>query len=90
MDDLNKHKIDFADGFKDGYKRSESGKFCRWIEHVDVTDGFKTPNPVYTLAYESSYRFQQMGKELTDENVEELFLKLVKHIWTKHHDEFNL
>ena len=50
MDDLNKHKIDFADGFKDGYKRSESGKFCRWVEHIDVTDGFKTPNPVYTLA----------------------------------------
>ena len=90
MEDFTKHKADFTDGFTDGYMRSQAGKFCKWIKHIDVTDGFHTVNPVYTLAYEHGYRFQQMGKKLTDKVIDELFLKLVKHIWTKHHEDFNL
>ena len=90
MEDFTNHKADFTDGFTDGYMRSQAGKFCRWKKHIDVTDGFHTVNPVYTLAYEHGYRFQQMGKKLTDAVIDELFLKLVKHIWTKHHNDFNL
>ena len=89
MENLGKHKDDFMDGFKDGFLRSEAGKVCRWREHTDVNDGFKSINPVYTLAYECGYEYHKLGEPLLDETVEELFLKLVKHVFTKHHNDFN-
>lgn len=90
MDYLNQHKIDFADGFQDGYLRAEQGQPCRWIEHIDQTDGFKSINPVYTLAYQCGYEFQKMGKELCDEKVDSLFMQLVKHCYSKHHNDNNI
>lgn len=89
MEDLNKHRIDFADGFKDGYLRAEQGEPCRWIEHIDQTDGFKSINPVYTLAYEGGYNYQKMGKDLTDATVEDLFLQMVRHFYSRHHKDNN-
>jgi len=90
MDDLTKHKADFTDGFKDGFLRAEANKPCRWQSHIDQTDGFKSPNPVYSLSYEMGYIYQKEGKILTDDVVEEMFLTLVKVIFEKHHNEFNL
>ena len=91
MEDFTKHKIDFTDGFKDGFLRSEAGKFCRWKSHIDQTDGkFVSPNPVYSLAYEMGYIYHREGHILTDENVEDVFLKFVKAMFEAHHNEFNL
>ena len=90
MDDLTKHKADFTDGFKDGFLRAEAKKPCRWKSHIDQADGFKSPNPVYSLSYEMGYIYQLEGRILTDDVVEEMFLTLVKVIFEKHHNEFNL
>jgi len=89
MENLVKHKADFSDGFKDGYLRAEKGQPCRWIGHIDQTDGFKSINPVYTLAYQGGYEFQKMGKDLTDDAVEELFLQMVRHFYSRHHNDNN-
>ena len=90
MNDLNKHRIDFADGFQDGYIRSENGLPCRWIDHKDINDGFTSPNHIYTFAYENGYKFQKMKGELTDKNIEELYLVLIRFLFSKHHKDFNL
>ena len=89
MENLVKHKADFSDGFKDGYLRAEKGDPCRWQSHHDINDGFKSINPIYTLAYEGGYNFQKMGKDLTDETVEDLFLQMVRHFFSKHHKDNN-
>ena len=90
MEDFTRHKVDFTDGFTDGYKRSQAGKFCRWKNHIDVTDGFHTINPIYTLSYEMGYIYHQEGKLLTDEIIDQIFIAIIKDIFSKHHDEFNL
>ena len=89
MENLIKHKADFSDGFKDSYLRAEKGQPCRWIGHIDQADGFKSVNPVYTLAYQGGYEFQKLGKDLTDDAVEELFLQMVRHFYSRHHRDNN-
>ena len=91
MEDFTKHKADFTDGFKDGYLSAEAKKPCRWKKHIDQNDGkFVSPNPVYSLAYEMGYIYQKEGKILTDNVVDEMFITLVKIIFSEHHNEFNL
>lgn len=90
MKNLVKQKIDFADGFQDGYLTSEKGQPCRWVNHRDINDGFLNPNLMYSFAYENGYKFQKLKGELTDDNIEKLYLVLIKFLFSKHHKDFNL
>ena len=89
MEDFTKHKADFTDGFKDGYLSAEAKKPCRWINHRDINDGFKHPNPVYSRAYESGYESQQLGIHMTDRQIEDMFTSVVRDWYADWHNENN-
>ena len=52
MQDIREHQKTFLEGFKDGIARHKKNLPCRWVNHRDINDGFKHPNPVYSRAYE--------------------------------------
>lgn len=89
MEDFTQHKIDFKEGFSDGFKRAEAKKPCRWVKHIDPTDGFRCPNPVYSLSYEMGYIYQTTGRELNEKVLDDMFISMVKVIYTEHHNENN-
>ena len=89
MEDFIQHKADFFDGFNDGFNRQKAGKICRWRNHEDVSDGFRCPNPVYSIAYEMGYEFGNLEKEITEGKIDDLFIKLIKMLYTEHHNENN-
>ena len=89
MENFTVHKVHFAEGMTDGFKRAEANKSCRWRGHKDVIDGFTCPNPVYSLAYETGYELQKNGMELSNELIDDCFIKMIKHFYTRHHEEYN-
>ena len=46
MQDIREHQETFLEGFKDGIARHKKNLPCRWVNHRDIADGFKHPNPV--------------------------------------------
>ena len=89
MENFTRHKEHFVDGFTDGYYRAKDGKDCRWQEHKDIKDGFICPNPVYSLAYETGFNLQKHNIKLSDELIDDCFIKMIKHFYARHHQEFN-
>ena len=90
MEDFTKHRADFTDGFKDGYLSAEAKKPCRWKKHIDQNDGkFVSPNPVYSLSYEMGYIYQTTGRKLNDKVLDDMFISMVKVIYSEHHNENN-
>ena len=88
MENFTRIKPHFIEGFKDGYLNAADGKECRWHEHRDKY-GFINPNPIYSLAYQTGFNLQKNNIKLTDELIDDCFIKMVKHFYTRHHQEFN-
>ena len=89
MQDITEHQKTFMEGFKDGIARYDKNLPCRWVNHRDINDGFHHPNPVYSLAYEMGYEFGNLEKEIPEGKIDDLFIKLIKMLYTEHHNENN-
>ena len=89
MRDITEHQATFLQGFKDGIARHKKDLPCRWVNHRDIDDGFKHPNPVYSRAYESGYDSQELGIFMTDRQIEDMFTSIVRDWYAEWHEEIN-
>ena len=89
MPDIREHQKTYLEGFKDGIARHRKHLPCRWINHRDINDGFKHPNPVYSRAYETGYESQQLGIHMTDRQIEDMFTSVVRDWYADWHKENN-